>query len=142
MKEFSHTISDESQLPAIAESLLPWLEQRKIITFSGNLGAGKTTLIKHLCRTLHSSDEISSPTYSIVNEYHTKKKEVIYHMDWYRLESVEEALNAGIEEYLYSGHYCFIEWPEKAAELLPEEIIKIEMEKISHNERKITIFIL
>lgn len=91
----------------------------KIFTLSGNLGAGKTSLVKYLGKNLGSDDEISSPTYSIVNEYHYPSGK-IYHFDLYRINDFEELINIGFHEYIDSGNYCFIEWPEISVSELPE----------------------
>ena len=99
------------------------------------LGAGKTTLIKVLCEQLGVSDHVQSPTFSIVNEY----GDSVYHFDCYRLKSVYEAMDFGIEEYLDSGKYCFIEWPEIIEPLLPNEILKIKIEHTENNTRNIAI---
>lgn len=92
----------------------------KVILFNGDMGAGKTTLIKTLCKSLGVHDATSSPTFSLVNEYETDDNQLVYHFDVYRLKSQTEALDMGIDEYLYSGNWCFIEWAEKIPDLLPE----------------------
>lgn len=92
----------------------------KVILFNGEMGAGKTTLIKTLCKILGVEDATSSPTFSLVNEYQTTENELVYHFDVYRLKSQTEALDMGIDEYLYSGNWCFIEWAEKIPDLIPE----------------------
>lgn len=102
------------------------------------MGAGKTTLIKSLCKYLGSNDNITSPTFAIVNEY-TGKNGSIYHFDFYRLKTQTEALDIGFEEYLYSGNYCFIEWPEKIPDLLPNKYISIKIEALDNNLRQITV---
>lgn len=115
----------------IANKLIPQF-QHKVILFEGEMGAGKTTFIKVLVEQMGTKDEISSPTFSIVNEYETEKGKV-FHFDMYRIKSEEEAMDFGIEEYLYSNHYCFIEWPSKIESLIPEEhhTIKIIAEENS-----------
>ena len=103
----------------------------KLLLFNGDMGVGKTTLIKTIVKELGSNDEVSSPTFSIVNEYKTKEGNSIYHFDLYRLESLEEAMDFGIEEYLYSGNWCLIEWPDLIKENLDTsfEIIEIYLNK-------------
>ena len=128
----------EYELDAIIAQCLPAIQQYRIVTFEGNLGAGKTTFIKHLCTALGSSNHISSPTYSLINEYECTGGK-IYHMDLYRLKSTEEALDIGIEDYLYSNNYCFIEWPELVTPLLPADFLHIKIIAID-NHRKISIF--
>jgi tRNA threonylcarbamoyladenosine biosynthesis protein TsaE len=102
------------------------------------MGAGKTTLIKELCKQLQVTDQAASPTFSIVNEYHSPQGNV-YHFDFYRLKEEQEALDLGYEEYFFSGNYCFIEWPEKIPNLLPEEVVSVTIELGEKNERKIRI---
>jgi tRNA threonylcarbamoyladenosine biosynthesis protein TsaE len=89
------------------------------------MGAGKTTMIKALCRELGVTDIVQSPSFSIINEYKTNRGEPIFHFDFYRIKKLEEVFDIGYEEYLYSGFYCFIEWPELMEELLPEDVIKV-----------------
>ncbi|UZR95654.1 tRNA (adenosine(37)-N6)-threonylcarbamoyltransferase complex ATPase subunit type 1 TsaE [Chondrinema litorale] len=115
------------ELFKIAESLLFFAGESKVWTFTGELGAGKTTLIKEICKKCHVTDAMSSPSFSIVNEYRTVSEESIYHLDLYRINSLEEAVNIGIEEYLYSGELCLIEWPEIIEDLLPEDTLELEI---------------
>lgn len=126
-------------LPQIADQLLSAIGNHKIITFYGEMGAGKTTLIKQLCKTLKVTDTIQSPTFSIVNEYLTEDNQQIYHFDFYRIKEEEEALDFGVEEYFYSGNYCFIEWPEKIPNLIPEKAVKVSITLTEDNKRLITI---
>jgi len=127
------------ELPQIAKELLSAIGNHKIITFYGEMGAGKTTLIKQLCKTLKVTDTIQSPTFSIVNEYLTEDNQQIYHFDFYRIKEEEEALDFGVEEYFYSGNYCFIEWPEKIPNLIPEKAVKVSIILTEDNKRLITI---
>ena len=110
----------------------------KIVAFYGKMGAGKTSLIKELCSELGTKDIVNSPTFSIVNIYDTES-EKIYHFDCYRLNSITEALDLGVEDYFYSNHYCFIEWPENIETILPNDIIKITIEHSIDNTRKVTV---
>jgi tRNA threonylcarbamoyladenosine biosynthesis protein TsaE len=126
---------NESKYPEIVKALLEKYADMKIWTFEGNLGAGKTTFIKATLKALGYTDEVQSPTFSIVNEY----GDSVYHFDCYRLKSVYEAMDFGIEEYLDSGKYCFIEWPEIIEPLLPNEILKIKIEHTENNTRNIAI---
>lgn len=105
-------------LDGIAKELLEFVGDHRVLCFYGDLGAGKTTFIKSICRQLGVSDEVQSPTFSIVNEYETSGGEPIYHFDFYRLKTEEEAFDLGYEQYLFSGYFCFIEWPEKVKDLL------------------------
>lgn len=126
--KFSEEITSESMLPALAHRLLNFAGQRRIFLFSGEMGSGKTTLIKELCKHLGAEEGLSSPTFSIVNEYLTATGKKVYHFDLYRLKNTQEAADIGMEDYLDSGNYCFIEWPEIAEQLYPAETLKIRIE--------------
>ena len=127
-----------SEIEKVATNLLPHLTS-KVILVNGEMGAGKTTIIKALCKALNSPDVVSSPTFSLINEYRTASNEPLYHFDCYRIESEEEAYDFGAEEYLHSGHLCFIEWSENIASLLPEESNALMIEKIDATTRKIIL---
>ncbi len=118
------------QLPKIAEEVLKF-SKNKILLFYGDMGVGKTTLIKEIVKKLGVLDTVSSPTFSLVNEYHTLKNEKVYHFDFYRIDEEEEAMDMGIEEYFYSNNWCLVEWPNKVENLLPlnSVIIKITTSK-------------
>ena len=122
MKIIVHSLSE---LSTVAEKIFSFAGDRKIFAFYGAMGSGKTTLIKALCKQMGVKDNTSSPTFAIVNEYSAEKAGIIYHFDFYRLKNEREALDIGCEEYFYSGNYCFIEWPEKIANLLPGNIVKV-----------------
>jgi|ERR1035437_3630093 tRNA threonylcarbamoyladenosine biosynthesis protein TsaE len=126
-----------SELPETAKQILSFAGDKKIFCFYGELGAGKTTLIKTICKTLNAKDSGSSPTFGLVNEYATASGDVIYHFDFYRIKNETEAFDFGFEEYLYSGKYCFIEWPEKIEHLLPPDIVRVRIE-VRASERVIT----
>ena len=111
----------------------------KIVLFQGEMGAGKTTLIKEVARMLGVLGATSSPTFSLVNEYHINDHDVLYHFDLYRLESEIEALDFGIEDYLYSGHWCFIEWPEKISNMIPDVHTLVTLEVLNEEKRLLTI---
>lgn len=125
-QRFTSTGLDD--LPEVAKKLADSF-QTSVVAFTGNLGAGKTTLIKALCKQLGVKDSVSSPTFSLVNEYHSPERGSIYHFDWYRLEEEEEALDMGLEEYLASGHLCLMEWPEKIRNLIPEQLDWVNIEE-------------
>ncbi len=129
--------SSISDLPGVTKQIVSYAGNTRIFLFYGDMGAGKTTLIKQLCSELGSSDNITSPTFSIVNEYAGPNK--IYHFDFYRLKNQNEALDLGAEEYFYSGNYCFIEWPEKIPDLLPDNYIRVTIAQQADNSRNITV---
>lgn len=131
-----------AELPAIATELAELISRFKVVTFSGNLGAGKTTLIKQLCGIWGVQEQVSSPTFSLVNQYtssHDKISSLIYHIDLYRLKGEEEAYNAGIEDDLYSGHLCLIEWPEMAPGIIPDEALSVEITHVRDDQRHIRV---
>lgn len=114
-------------LPEIARKIIKAYPDERIFAFYGDLGAGKTTLIKALCEELGVTEAVTSPSFSIINEYVAGEIELIYHFDFYRIKKLEEVLDIGYEEYLYSGFYCFLEWADKIEELLPERFVYISI---------------
>ena len=130
-------IRKEEELCAVAKMILEKYNS-KIFLFYGEIGVGKTSFIKKFCKELGVSDVVSSPTFSIVNQYSNVNDEIIYHFDFYRTEKKEEVFDIGYEEYLFSSSYCFIEWPEKIEDLLPTNYLKINM-KLDDNNRIINI---
>ena len=130
-------IRKEEELCAVAKMILEKYNS-KIFLFYGEIGVGKTSFIKKFCKELRVSDIVSSPTFSIVNQYLNVNDEIIYHFDFYRTEKKEEVFDIGYEEYLFSSSYCFIEWPEKLEDLLPTNYLKINM-KLDDNNRIINI---
>lgn len=127
-------VNDLSNLPIAAEALLAFAGAAKIFIFDGDMGAGKTTFIKSFCRALGVTDVVSSPTYSIVNEYESVRGPV-YHFDFYRIKDIQEAYDLGYEEYFYGGGICLIEWPERVTELLPDRLVKVEIYIVDENRR-------
>jgi len=127
-----------SQLPETASQIVKFATNCKIFLFYGDMGAGKTTLIKALCEGLGTTEPVTSPTFSIVNEY-IGATDRIYHFDFYRLKNQTEALDMGYEEYFYSGAYCFIEWPEKIPGLLPDHYITLKISVTGENSREIIV---
>ncbi len=122
-----------------AEELLAATAGKKVFTFQGDMGAGKTTFIHALCDALRVKDVVSSPTFSIINEYETEQGNTVYHMDLYRIKSEQEALNAGVEDCLYSGNTCFVEWPEKAPGIFPDDTLQVSIISTGTNTRKLSI---
>ena len=133
------TISSISQLPTIASQIIAFAANTRIFLFYGDMGAGKTTLIKSLCEYLGTTEPVTSPTFSIVNEYIGAHSQKIYHFDFYRLKNQTEALDMGYEEYFYSDAICFIEWPEKIPDLLPDHYISVKIKVLDDNSRQIII---
>jgi tRNA threonylcarbamoyladenosine biosynthesis protein TsaE len=130
--------SSPSQLTSVASEIISFAGNSRIFIFRGDMGAGKTTLIKSLCASIGVTDNVTSPTFSIVNEYNAGNQKV-YHFDFYRLKNQTEALDMGYEEYFYSGAYCFIEWPEMIPDLLPESYVTIKISVSGENSRQIII---
>jgi tRNA threonylcarbamoyladenosine biosynthesis protein TsaE len=125
------------QINPIATALWAEGRSRRIWAFHAGMGTGKTTFIHALCEALGVRSAISSPTFAIINEYSSEEAGVIYHMDWYRLKNEEEAVNAGVDDSLRSGYYCFIEWPENAPGLLPDDAFHVFMELVDEGSRRI-----
>jgi tRNA threonylcarbamoyladenosine biosynthesis protein TsaE len=132
------TVQSLTKLPSNASAILEFAAGNKIFLFYGDMGAGKTTLIKSLCDCLGTAEPVTSPTFSIVNEYEGADNR-IYHFDFYRLKTETEALDMGYEEYFYSGAYCFIEWPEKIPNLLPDHYISIKITVTGDEQREINV---
>jgi tRNA threonylcarbamoyladenosine biosynthesis protein TsaE len=118
-----------SQLSRVASELLDIFPDARVFAFYGKMGSGKTTFIQEICKSLHSSDRVTSPTFAIVNQYFTENGTAVYHFDFYRLKNLEEAYDLGYEDYFYSGGYCLIEWPEKVETLLPAGHIRVSLEE-------------
>lgn len=125
-------------LKAAATQLASLFDKNKICLFYGEMGAGKTTLIKSLCEALGVRETVSSPTFAIINEYDAAG-EAIYHFDFYRIKSLQEAFDIGYEDYFYSGSICLIEWPEKIQELVPQDHIAVEIAVIDENKRRLNV---
>ncbi len=127
----NHTFQQITQdkLPQIAKEIIDLYKDERIFAFFGKMGVGKTTLIKEICNYLKVEDIVCSPTFAIVNEYHTIDDESIFHFDFYRLKTIKEAFDIGYEDYFFSGNYCFIEWSEKITELLPQNFVKVQIDE-------------
>jgi tRNA threonylcarbamoyladenosine biosynthesis protein TsaE len=124
-----------------ALEILEQTEPHRVFAFDGPMGAGKTTFIKKLCEEMGTVDVVNSPTFAIVNVYDVEQphKGEVYHFDCYRLKDIREAIDFGAEEYLYSGNYCFIEWPEMIDALLPEDTVWVKIDLMPNGDRKLTI---
>jgi len=130
--------SSEKQLAEIGRRLLETYPHKRVFAVYGTMGAGKTTFIKSLCLLLGVKDMVSSPTFSIVNEYLNQQGQSVFHFDFYRMKNASEAFDLGYEEYLYSGNYCFIEWPEKLGALLPQDAVKVSI--VEENNNRVIVF--
>ena len=132
---------DEQGKEVSALDILHRTEPHRVFAFEGQMGAGKTTFIKHLCEQMGTSDVVNSPTFAIVNVYDVKLPQPgeVYHFDCYRLKDIREAMDFGAEEYLYSGNYCFIEWPKLIESLLPEDTVYIRITPRENGDRELKI---
>ena len=137
MKEI--VIDSLDELKDVAEAVVESLEGRNVVALFGAMGAGKTTLISAIMEHLGSTDNVTSPTFALVNQYNTAANEPVYHFDFYRINRIEEAFDMGYEEYFYSDGLCLVEWPEKVEELLPDEVMKVTITPTSPTKRTITI---
>lgn len=132
-------ITGIDELEDSARKLLQVAGERKVMAFSGEIGAGKTTLIQRLCQQLGVNEKVTSPTFALANVYADAQGDEVYHLDLYRLKDMQEALDMGIEEYLYGDRYCFIEWPTVVEDLLPADTLYIRIELIENSHRKIVL---
>jgi len=135
---FSEKSVDLKALNTVAKNLINQFPGHRIFAFYGKMGAGKTTFIQSVCKMLGSGDNVTSPTFALINEYKTDKLLSIFHFDFYRINNIEEAFDLGYEDYLYSGNYCLIEWPEMIESLLPENIVKVKIEVDEDGTRNIS----
>lgn len=127
------------ELPKAARAFIEAMGDDRIFAFEGGMGAGKTTFIAELCRQLGATDDSGSPTFSIVNEYVAADGSPVYHFDFYRLESPQEALDMGAEDYFYSGNLCLMEWPDRIGELLPEETVMVKITETEDGRRNVSM---
>jgi tRNA threonylcarbamoyladenosine biosynthesis protein TsaE len=134
-----HLKFDLENIENAAGELLRLFPEARIFAFYGTMGAGKTTFIKSICRLEGIEENVTSPTFSLVNEYHGNHGKVIFHFDFYRIDSLEEVLDIGYEDYFYSGNMCLIEWPEKIRGLLPEESLRVKLDVLDTGERLLRI---
>lgn len=131
------TIKSLDTIQEAAKEFINRMGEGKVFAFYGKMGAGKTTFIKALCETLGVKDVITSPTFSLINEYTDGKGNSIYHFDFYRIKKLEEVYDMGYEDYFYSGNLCLLEWPELIGEILPENVIKVTIEEQADGTRKL-----
>jgi len=132
-------INKESDLENAANLLIKFANNENLWCFYGEMGAGKTTLIRYICKALKINvDEVSSPTYSIVNTYKTKEDKFVYHFDFYRINSIHEALDLGTEDYFYSENLCLVEWPQRVQPILKEKILEVNLLVINPYKRILT----
>jgi tRNA threonylcarbamoyladenosine biosynthesis protein TsaE len=135
---FSEIAHTTHALKAVAEKLIGRFPEHRVFAFYGKMGAGKTTFIQSICKILGTEDNVTSPTFALINEYKTTHQQSIFHFDFYRIKNMEEAFDLGYEDYLYSGNYCLIEWPEMIEPLLPDEIVKVKIEVAEDGTRTIS----
>ena len=137
MKRLS--IDSEDQLHEVAEALLDSLDGRTVVALRGEMGAGRTTLVRAVAEQLGASDQVTSPTFALVNQYEGAEGERIFHFDFYRIEDEREAFDLGYEEYFYSGDLCFVEWPEKIEGLMPDAVMEVRITVEGPTERSFEI---
>jgi tRNA threonylcarbamoyladenosine biosynthesis protein TsaE len=145
----SHQNGEEGRLVLLNErgeevsplEILKEAEPHRVFAFEGEMGAGKTTFIKSLCEAMGTEDIVNSPTFAIVNVYDVEQpyKGEVYHFDCYRLKDIREAIDFGAEDYLYSGNYCFIEWPDMIEALLPDDTVYVKITPLENGDRRLTI---
>nr|WP_319572313.1 tRNA (adenosine(37)-N6)-threonylcarbamoyltransferase complex ATPase subunit type 1 TsaE [uncultured Draconibacterium sp.] len=135
---YSKKINSLDELEIAAKEIITAFSDDRVFAFYGKMGAGKTTFIQSICRALGSDDNVTSPTFALINEYNTADLDSIFHFDFYRIKDIEEAYDLGYEDYIYSGSYCLIEWPEMIESLLPEKMVEIKIEVQDDDTRLIT----
>ena len=123
----------------VAKEIIAMLDKKKVVALHGGMGAGKTTLVTAICKLMGVTDSIGSPTFAIINQYQAADGQIIFHIDMYRLKDEEEALQTGVEDCLYSGNCCFVEWPEKAPGIFPGDTLHIQLLPLDNEIRKLTI---
>ena len=132
-------ITSQEELRDVAEAIVRDLGRRTVVAFRGEMGAGKTTLIREIAAGLGATDTVTSPTFAIVNQYNGANNRRIYHFDFYRIDDIREAYDFGYEEYFYSGDLCLVEWPEKIEQLLPENVMTVRITVDSDTARTFEI---
>ncbi|MEE4287073.1 MAG: tRNA (adenosine(37)-N6)-threonylcarbamoyltransferase complex ATPase subunit type 1 TsaE [Mariniphaga sp.] len=134
---YSENATSIKALEKAAKKLIEKFPEQRVFAFYGKMGAGKTTFIQAVCRELGTPDNVTSPTFAIINEYKTEAGNSIFHFDFYRIKDLEEAYDLGYEDYFYSGNYCLIEWPEKIEALLPQNVVEVKIEVQENGNRLI-----
>ncbi|MPQ48103.1 tRNA (adenosine(37)-N6)-threonylcarbamoyltransferase complex ATPase subunit type 1 TsaE [Marinifilum sp. N1E240] len=132
-------INSLEEINSVAKEFLKLVGDKRIFAMHGAMGVGKTTFVKAICEEMGVEDTINSPTFAIVNEYHTAKEDIIYHFDFYRIDDVQEAYDFGYEDYFYSNAMCFIEWPEKIDSILPNNTVEVHFKEEADGARSIQI---
>lgn len=129
-----------ADLPAVAKVIIELSKTHKLVAFYGQMGAGKTTLIKQICARLDVMQEVSSPTFALVNEYETTNHQIVYHFDFYRIKNLEEVYDIGYEDYFYSNNLCLMEWPENIEQLLQnEDVLKVHIKPTRDDSREVIL---
>jgi tRNA threonylcarbamoyladenosine biosynthesis protein TsaE len=129
-----------ADLPAVAKAIIELTKTHKLVAFYGQMGAGKTTLIKQICLQLGVMQEVSSPTFALVNEYETNNQQIVYHFDFYRIKNLDEVFDIGYEDYFYSNNLCLMEWPENIEALLQnEDVLKVHIKPAEANSREVIL---
>lgn len=132
-------IRDLTSINETAKEFIAQMGDNRLFFFYGDMGAGKTTFIRAICKELGVTESVNSPTFAIVNEYTDREGKPIYHFDFYRIEKEEEAFDFGYEDYFFSGNLCFVEWPEKIENLIPNEGISVYIQEAENGERSVTL---
>jgi len=132
-------INSLEEINSVAKKFIELVGTRRVFAMYGSMGVGKTTFVKAICEELGVEDTINSPSFAIVNEYHTKEDKIVYHFDFYRIEDVQEAYDFGYEDYFYSQALCFIEWPERIESILPSDVINLNFTEEEDGSRLIQI---
>ena len=127
----------EENIQQAAAQFVQAMHGATVFAFYGKMGAGKTTFIKALCRELGVTDTVNSPTFAIVNEYEDGQGEPVYHFDFYRIKRLSESYDMGCDEYFYSGHPCFVEWPELIEDILPQEAVRVDISELPDGSRQV-----
>lgn len=131
-------INNIKDLQEAAKMFLGYFSKPEVFAFYGEMGAGKTSFIQSVCKELNVLDTVTSPTFSLVNEYISSQHGTLYHFDFYRIQNIREVFDLGYEEYFFQDQYCFIEWPEKVESLLPGSTIKVYLEVMSQGKRRLS----